>query len=160
MDREFEWMLNATDLAMLLGVEETWLTELLPGPVQGVPAGRPCEGGLRPGYRWFVAGKPAALVVIGVSTELVVVGVPVVDWHGPGTPVLRTSREEVAERECLAFHRDAGRAWLKTAIRDARVMRERRFRVCVRCGERNPPEWMDSLDRWCHECAAREGAVF
>lgn len=95
-------------------------------------------------------------VLVRLSEGAISVEVPVVEWHGPHTPVRRG--EAAATFPATAVADRAGRAAIKAAVAAARAVRLGRFRTCAECGERQPPEWMHG-EALCQSCAERNHGV-
>lgn len=144
-------------LAAALHLPAAELVEILPAPVH-------CHrrpGDERPEYLdvlldgwWFGAGDPI-LVLVGVTSDKVVVAVPEVRWAGQ-TPVIDIGSSDVLSHEGLP---EGLVAWLQDRIPAVIEIRRATFKLCERCGEETPPEWMLD-DEICQSCGAADGVVF
>lgn len=95
-------------------------------------------------------------VLVRVNDDAISVEVPVVEWHGPHTPVLRGEAPATFAEAALSDR--AGRAAIRAAVTAARAVRLGRFRTCEECGRRQPPEWMHG-ETLCQACAERNHGV-
>lgn len=109
---------------------------------------------LLPDGWWFCAGDPI-LVLVGVTSDGVTVAVPEVRWAGQ-TPVIDIGSSDVLSHKGSPEGRVA---WLQDRIPAAIEIRRASFKICERCGEETPPEWMLD-DEICQSCGAADGVVF
>ena len=123
--------------------------DLLPQPVT--------EGSRLDGVIVLVGGDPGE-VIVRITGSRVTVAIFTAGWEGPHTPVVHPKvlgtlywRRLPASQMIRA---------LDDLITTARDIRRAKYRKCERCGETNPPEWMDGATI-CQSCAEKHlGIVY
>jgi len=122
-----------TDLpAWSLETAESWLTELLPQPVERILAAG--------GSVLLVGGEPG-LVALRLNSAAVRVGLYAQKWWGP-KPVLVDETLVAVPWARIPADPVHARAMLSHLIQAAVVARKARFFDCERCEQRRPPEWL------------------
>lgn len=122
----------------------TLLRTLLPQPLQGDNP--------------IIAGDPGELIAV-VHREGVTIYEYSVVWRKPYQPEVYGD-----ERGVLTHPIDV--QTLKALITRTRQLRRRKYRRCMDCGEKTPPEWMgtwvgDLLGQpLCHRCMEQRGVKF
>ena len=105
----------------------------------------------------YLTGGDPGEVVVRLSRGSVTVWEFAVTWDGPYTQVVTPVR--VGSVRWRRVSERAGMKAVQALIEAAKEARRSKFRVCQRCSERHPPEWMHDVEV-CVSCAQRHsGAV-
>ncbi len=108
----------------------------------------PCSVEQRKSSVTMVGGEPGEVIVRITATTVKILAFTV-KWDGPHNPV----RVGVPVATVNLDESDLEAA-VSAAIKKARTDRLATYRVCTRCNETNPPEWMHD-DQTCQSCAER-----